>query len=310
MSRRLQQATFPTMGPLLRQHIDAGLPLVGRRHFIGGLAVVVGGVTVGACGGGGSDVQLSASRLFDTRALRTDGTPQRMVWALSDIDGYVTSTAPDTISVTAVQNDVKVLDSVIVDIHRDGMLVPYYPVEMVFADSSPVEFTFDADGTSFTSFVDARGVAGDGLVGAGDPMLPVATPILGNTRGSDPLCTRSPEPCPFHAISLDDALRDGRPTIVNISTPAFCGNQVACGPALEVLVEESPNISSEVAIIHTEVYVTPTGSELGPVAPIMDATGLWFEPALYVINSDGTVATRLDFMWDRPDLQTAIASLT
>ena len=283
---------------------------VNRRRFLAGLGVIAGTVAVGGCGGASSAPELSASRLFDPRALRPDGTPQRMVWALSDIDGYLAQTAPDSITVTAVQNDATVLDSLLVEAHRDGMLVPYYPIEMVFADSSPVEFTFDADGQEFTSFVDARGSNGDGLVGRGDAMPAVATPLFDNPRGSDPVCTRSPDPCPFHDVSLDDALAAGRQMIVNISTPAFCSNQIACGPGLEVLIDEAPNISSDVAIIHTEVYLAPTATELGDVAPIMAQTGLWFEPALYVVESDGTVAERLDFMWDTTDLRTAIATLT
>ena len=233
-----------------------------------------------------------------------------MVWALSDVDGYLARTAPDSITVSAVQNEATVLDSVAVPVHRDGLLVPYYPVEMVFADSSPVEFIFEADGQEFTSFVDARGQDGDGLVGRGDPMPSVSTPLFDDPRGSDPVCTRSPEPCPFHEISLNDAIADGRQVVVNISTPAFCSNQIACGPGLEVLMVEAPNISSDVAIIHAEVYTAPTPAAVGDAAPIMAATGLWFEPALYVVQRDGTVAERLDFMWDTADLRKAIATLS
>jgi len=283
---------------------------INRRRFLTGLTIMAGTVAIGGCGGGTGAPTISASRLFDPRALRPDGTPQRMVWALSDVDGYLAHTAPDSITVTAVQNDITVLDAVSVDVHRDGLLVPYYPVEMEFADSSPVEFTFEASGQQFVSFVDARGRADDGLVGRNDTMPAVATPLFDDPRGSSPVCTRSPEQCPFHDISLDDALSEGRQVIINISTPAFCSNQVACGPGLEVLIAEAPEISEDVAIIHAEVYTAPTSTDLGVPAPIMDATGLWFEPALYVIERDGTVAQRLDFMWDTVDLRAAIATLS
>lgn len=279
---------------------------MGRRAFIGGLAAVAGGALLGSCGAGGTsgaEPSIAPSRLFDTRTLRADGRPQRTVWAFSDADGYLTGGAPDSITVSASADDgTELMPATAVDAHRDGLLVPYYPVELVFPDSDPVEFRFEVAGESLTSFVDARGVAGDGLLGPGDAMVAVATPTFDDPGGVDPVCTRSPEPCPFHETSLDEALAEGRRTILNVSTPAFCSNQIACGPGLEVLVGLAPSIDTDVAIVHAEVYTSPTATELGPVAPVVDALGLWYEPALYVVGGDGLIEARLDFMWDATEL--------
>ena len=41
-------------------------------------------------------------------------------------------------------------------------------------------------------------------------------------RGVDPICTREPEVCPFHDITLTEALAAGKPVVYYVGTPAFC----------------------------------------------------------------------------------------
>ena len=62
------------------------------------------------------------------------------------------------------------------------------------------------------------------------------TPTFDDARGVDPICTRSPEPCPFHDRTLTDVVESGEPVALLISTPGFCQTAI-CGPVLELLME-------------------------------------------------------------------------
>lgn len=278
-----------------------------RRRFLGLAGTTAAMLAVGGCGGSNATEGFEASRLFDSRALVPDGTPQRMVWAIQRNSSYLTVDAPDSVEIMARQGTTVVADAV-VHVRRDGLIVPYYPIEVSLDSSDPIEFTFRANGGSWTSFAAAEGTGSEPLVRAGDMFPPVVTPTFASGAGVDPICTRTPEPCPFHEVSLDDALAAGRPTVLLLSTPAFCGNQIACGPALELLIDTAPTLGSDVAVIHAEIYSAPTGRDVGPVSPAMQASGAWFEPLLYAIRSDGQVARRIDFMWDRSELAEILSS--
>ena len=136
----------------------------------------------------------------------------------------------------------------------------------------------------------------------GDLFPSIKTPTNNDNAGVSPICTRNPV-CPFHEISLDTSLSGPRPTLLIASTPAFCGTTWMCGPVLEILIEEIDISNKEIDVIHTEVYANPNSAELGELAPIIKATGVIYEPFIFLINSDGKVLKRLDHIWDRRELK-------
>jgi len=287
------------------------MPLaMGRRQFLGLAGGAAGALVLAACGANSStpEPEFVASRLFDGRALVPDGTPQRLVWAVQKNNSYVTDEAFEVVRVEATQNG-QVLFDEDVTVRREGLIVPYYPVVMRFPSSDPVDFTFSASGGSWASVALASGTGEEALVGPGDRFPSVGTPTFDNALGVDPMCTRSPEPCPFHEVSLDVAMATGRRVVLLLSTPAFCGNQIACGPALEILIDTVSALDPDVAVIHAEIYTSPTGRELGPTSPALDASGAWFEPLLYTIDADARVTHRLDFMFDRTELAEVLVSI-
>ena len=63
-------------------------------------------------------------------------------------------------------------------------------------------------------------------------------------------------------------------------------------------------------VIHAEVYVDPSEFSSGgfpDLTPIVQATNLPFEPALFVLDGDGTVQARLDTTFDRSELAEALS---
>lgn len=137
----------------------------------------------------------------------------------------------------------------------------------------------------------------------GDTAIPVKTPTVADPAGVDPICTRTPA-CPFHAVSLDEALAADLPVVVMFSTPAYCVSRT-CGPVLELMVEAAPAYEGRAAFVHVEVWKDRTTESL---APGMDA---WLgeartEPWAFGVGTDDTIVARLDGAFDRAELVSLI----
>ena len=94
--------------------------------------------------------------------------------------------------------------------------------------------------------------------------------------------------------------------LVVVATPAFCQISI-CGPVLDVLLDVTAD-HPDVRFLHAEVYVDPL-TDLDLKAPVVDELGLTFEPCLVLVGRDGTVADRLDTIYDTDELSEALARL-
>ncbi len=152
-----------------------------------------------------------------------------------------------------------------------------------------------------------------GLVQVGDEMKIAETPTFSNPLDFNPICTRF-DPCPFHTMTLEDALLNGSPTVLLISTPGFCQTSI-CGPILEILLSLLDQNQRSFNVIHAEVYSEPEKLSLGTnledlLAPVVVEYGMNFEPSLIVSNIDGVVTARLDYAFDRVELERALSSIS
>lgn len=302
--------------------------MLSRRTFLGAGAAAL---ALAACGNGSGDPTpgtgvgfgSGASEVITLRPGFADGLrvppalvagiPQRAPLALIHADGVpVRDSAPAQLPVT-LTGDGGFEQRLVLERHDDGIPVPYFPME--FTAESPGTFRVQAelDGSDTDPLllgfdfrvVDRSEVA---LIQVGDPMRPLETPTFDDTLGVEPLCTMA-EPCPFHDVSLDDALTEGRPVAFMISTPGFCQTGI-CGPVLELMIEEHPSVP-DLRCVHAEVYTDPSRlGELSPPELVTDAVttyGLEFEPSLVLADPSGMVVARLDFTWDRAELREALA---
>jgi hypothetical protein len=141
------------------------------------------------------------------------------------------------------------------------------------------------------------------------PDLP--TPTTTNAEGVDPICTADPQ-CPLHTTSLNTALAAGKPTALLISTPAFCQVGI-CGPVLDVFLTQQKEFGDRVQMIHAEVYKSGKQASQDPsnaqLAPVVEAFHLPFEPSMILARADGTLAERLDYIFDESELQQALGRL-
>jgi hypothetical protein len=133
----------------------------------------------------------------------------------------------------------------------------------------------------------------------GGKAVSVATPIPGDHRGVEPICTRvdakaNPAPCAMHALSLDVALGNGKPTVFNIGTPKFCTSQT-CGPVIDVIQTVANEYAGRVNFVHAEVYKDDKADTIQRqlLAPAPAAWGLTEEPVTYWIRPDNTIVERI-----------------
>jgi hypothetical protein len=130
------------------------------------------------------------------------------------------------------------------------------------------------------------------------------TPTTDDAKGVDPICTHQP-PCPFHELSLDEALTNGKPTVLLVGTPAYCATGI-CGPVLELLERVATGYGDKVNIIHAEVYTDDT---LQTTTQAVQSLGLDYEPALFIADASGTLVSRLDVVYDADELNESLTAV-
>jgi hypothetical protein len=155
-----------------------------------------------------------------------------------------------------------------------------------------------SDGAAFQVF--ARNEVA--VPGIGDALPPFDTPTFDNSRDVSPLCTRQPEPCPMHEVTLRDALALGKPIAYLVGTPAHCSTGT-CAPALDALIAARERIGDAFTFIHAEVY---SDANATTIAPAVNAVSMNFEPALFVTDASGVITARLDAVFDAVELQSVV----
>ncbi|MGI9604792.1 MAG: hypothetical protein ACR2P0_01510 [Acidimicrobiales bacterium] len=287
---------------------------VARRTFLAGGAAVA----LAACGG--SEVNLvdepsiTPSRLgvrfadgfrAPTTAAVESG-PQRFPFVVIADDGFPMSQgAPESIEIElSFAGEVLSVETVMA--RGNGQVIPYYP--LVFTPPAAGNYlaktAFSDLAVEFT--VSAR--ADVALFQVGEPLPPFDTPTFTDGRGVDPVCTRA-TPCPFHEITLAEAVGNGLPTALLISTPEFCQTDV-CGPAVEWLIEHGEG-RTDMNFVHAEVFADPRNPDPRPfpeLSPLLVDWGFEFEPALFVADATGTITGAVHFAIDSDEMAEAIAT--
>ena len=135
---------------------------------------------------------------------------------LLDADGWpVPADGPDTLELVvrhagsdgAVVATARVAKHGYVDDHGHHHATAYYP--LVFTPPEPGDYR--VDGVGLKAGHDLRVVDPDtlDLVQVGDPLPAVETPTGADHRGVEPICTQPAGMCPFHQVTVAEAL--GRP---------------------------------------------------------------------------------------------------
>lgn len=288
---------------------------ISRRDL---LITGAGALALAACGGGGgsspgsSEAQQGGDttlppgfqlvQRFPSSPLFTPG-PVRLPVSLGDgqnlltsgpglVDGWIETASGDRI----VQ--------LVAERRSDGIAVPYWEVRAELPAAAIYTLRMQGDdgyGATFELF-EPKQVASP-LTGSKLP--PFLTPTADDHRGVEPYCTLSPEPCPFHALTLTDALAAGTPLAYIVGTPAHCQTGT-CAPGLELLIEAAARFGDRLTVVHADVYADDAATI---VAPAVQALGVDYEPIIYLCDAQGVIVDRLDAIWDRGELNSRLDAL-
>ncbi len=289
---------------------------------LGGL-VAVGGLA--ACGGDDDDAgaddqdattEASESALVlqlmaDSASSLVVGEPARLPVGISDANGALVEDGPDTLTVAIQDEDGNEVEAGIEVAKRDrGLTRAYYPVAFTTPAVGFYRIVSETDGQPLEAAFEVRDPETLVIPRPGQPLPPTPTPTTADARGVDPICTKEPA-CPLHEVDLESVLGTA-PVAALVSTPAFCQTAI-CGPVLDLFVEAA-EATPDVTFVHVEVYESAEEVEAeGPDATLAPAVAAWqlpYEPCLFLVAADGTVAERLDVIYDADELAEALARLT
>jgi hypothetical protein len=296
--------------------------MISRRTFISGsLGVIGASSTVGlstfltGCSGGSTSTTNSVLGLSDVQLVQR--FPQvlvpgnvRLPFSLANQAGLLTTESgvdlPQTLIAKLVNADTQevVAESLAADRHDTGLTIPYWPFRVDI--DKPGIYTLVVDGGP------AEGAAIQ-VLNATEVLIPLVgsqlpgfdTPTFDDHRGVEPVCTRTPEPCEFHNITLNEALALKKPIAYLVGTPAHCSTGT-CSPALEALVTVKNSIGDAMKVRHAEIY---TDDKATTVTPAVVALKMEYEPAIYITDASGKIVERFDAVFDAKEISDAIATL-
>lgn len=281
---------------------------VSRRQFLattGSLAV--GAIAVSACGGSSASAEYVVVTRFPSTSL-VPGTVRLPISLASPGGALLTNaSSPATLNSRVVRDDTgeTVVDNITTARHGVNLPQPYWPVTADLNDVGIYRLIVEdgpKDGAAFQLF-DASEVS---VPLVGDALPGYDTPTESNSGGLDPICTYSTGTCPFHSITLTDALSTGKPVAYLIGTPAYCQTGT-CTPALDALISAQKTLGDDIVFVHAEVYTDRTATT---VAPAVSAYFMDFEPALFITDSTGVLRHRLDAIFDQDEVLGVLAEIS
>ena len=149
----------------------------------------------------------------------------------------------------------------------------------------------------------------------GDEAPSVDNPVLGDNVDPVVLDSRAqggiPLPDPqLHRVSIADALAAHRPALVVFSTPVYCTSRF-CGPVTDMVAQIANEDHGDVAFIHVEIWSDFTAGVQNPAAKawLTMADGDIREPWTFLVGADGRIVGSWDNVVTRGELEAALAAL-
>ena len=293
----------------------SSLHVFSRRRFLALSASLGIGGLVAACGGkststiSGVDGSLQLVKRFPNTGLVAGDV--RLPISLADKSGVLSASStvklPQTLTgrIVTADSDARetVVSSVSAERHGKNLSVPYWPFLFAIEKVGTYALVLDvAPDVELTFQIEERDNVPTPL--SGDALPPFDTPTVDDSRGVDPICTKPEGTCPFHSVTLTDALKSGKPVVYLIGTPAYCQTGT-CAPGLDALIDVAKSVGESAVFVHADVYKDKTATV---AAPAVQAYKLDYEPVLYITDSKGILVNRLDAVFDEDEIRSVLAA--
>ena len=283
-----------------------------RRHLLAGAGAAL---VVAACG---SDVRSDSARPpiapsrptprpsrvrpgsrshSGSRATRSCPGQVRLPISIADKDSLL-ETGPAALNGRVLDSNDKEIATVSAPIHATGLVDPllgHQRADRPAGLSTPCASTATtAFGAAFQSTAPERGhrsvhrFAAAAVRHADRRQPPRRRAVLHLT----------PNPCPFHDVTLTEALAPGKPVVYMVGTPAHCQTGT-CAPALEFLVESARAARRRGRDRARRGLRRRRGTTVAPAVSVVRAgvrAGALPRP------SDGRRQRRIDVIWDQSEL--------
>ena len=123
------------------------------------------------------------------------------------------------------------------------------------------------------------------------------------------LTTGSLQDADLYRLTIADAARSGKPTVVVMASPAFCVNAV-CGPQVEVLSELKGEFSGRANFIHIDLYDNPHEIQgdlnRAIISPVVREWNLPSGEWTFVIDNGGLITDRFEGFSNLDELREAL----
>ncbi len=113
----------------------------------------------------------------------------------------------------------------------------------------------------------------------------------------------------FYKLSISDAVKSGKPSVIVFATPDLCRTAV-CGPVLTEMKKLAKEWS-QVNFVHVEIYqpLETTNNKLVPV-PAVAQWQLPSEPWTFLVNTNGRIAAKYEGYITQSEINAALLQLS
>ena len=144
----------------------------------------------------------------------------------------------------------------------------------------------------------------------GSPAPPSVTPTAGEVDDLSAITTDHPPDPDLYQLSIDQALKAGKPLVVVFASPAFCVS-ATCGPQVKIVSQLKDRYKGQANFIHVEVFKDPQlikGGRPGEdgVVPAVKEWGLPTEPWTFVMDRQGKVHAKFEQFTTEEEIEQAL----
>jgi len=144
--------------------------------------------------------------------------------------------------------------------------------------------------------------------------VPKSVTLTADNEADLKFISTDPDPdVDLYRLSIDEAVTNGKPSVIVFATPALCVSQV-CGPIVDMVSTVKNRYTDRVDFIHVEVFANPNdlveqGRFSGQQVDAVSEWGLVTEPWLFVVDAEGRLADKFEIFVTSEEVIEAIESV-